>query len=162
MEQIVRPDRADGYEGNLSKIHVENLSAYTSLRKTLSDPSSLSVELPTACLWDLGAPPEPISDEQIEPDNTPIIQQGDFNRFVREKLEGLADGDFEGFIAPELLCNVTVADYCNEHNISAGDRQSRIILARHFSELVNGITPTASIFLNLTGGKPLLVAGIRS
>ena len=32
-------------------------------------------------------------DQQIEPDNTPIIQQGDFNRFVCEKLEGLADGD---------------------------------------------------------------------
>ena len=66
----------------------------------------------------------------------------------------------EGLIAPELLCNMTVADYCNEHNISAGDRQSRIILARHFSELVNGRTQQHQSFWNLTGGETTISAGI--
>jgi hypothetical protein len=162
MEQIVRPDRADGYEANLDKTHVENLSAYRSLRKTLSNPSALSAELPTANLWDLDAPPDSLSDVQIEPHPTRIIRQADFEGYVREKLEGLADGDLKGSFAPELLCKITVADYCDEHEISGDDRKSRINLSRHFSELVNGKSSAASIFLNLTGGRPLLLAGNRS
>ncbi|MGB8311987.1 MAG: hypothetical protein WCE81_09015 [Halobacteriota archaeon] len=47
---------------------------------------------------------------------------------------------------------------CEEHNISGDDRQSRLKLGRHFNELVNGKSPTAVIFLNLTGGKPLVLA----
>jgi hypothetical protein len=82
MEQIVRPDRADGYEGNLSKTHVENLHAYRSFRKTLSDPSSLSAELPTTCTRDLGASSNLLSNEQIEPALAPIIQQAEFEGYV--------------------------------------------------------------------------------
>ena len=89
-------------------------------------------------------------------------REAHFDGYVSERLGWLADGDYKEPRDPEYLCNFTVAMYCEENNISADDRQSRIILERRFSELVNGNGPAASIFLKLTGGKPLLLEGDES
>jgi hypothetical protein len=87
----------------------------------------------------------------------PLVRQAEFECYVREKVGCLAERDREKALAPELLCNVIVNEFCQEHNIS--DRQSRIKLARHFSKLVNEKGAVAPIFLRLTGGKLLLLAG---
>jgi hypothetical protein len=45
----------------------------------------------------------------------------------------------------------------SQHHQRKIDRRPRAY--RIAGELVNGTTPTASLFLNLTGGKPLLLEG---
>jgi hypothetical protein len=45
----------------------------------------------------------------------------------------------------------------SQHHQRKIDRRPRAYTIA--GELVNGTTPTASIFLNLTGGKPLLLEG---
>ena len=91
-------------------------------------------------------------------DLAPIIQQADFEGYVCERLERLANGDCAEPRDPEFLCNFTVAQYCDDREV-ASDKQSRIVLAQLFNDLVNGNGPAASVFLNLTHGKPLLIAG---
>jgi hypothetical protein len=53
------------------------------------------------------------------------------------------------------LCNETVAQYCKGRDLT-NDRQTALVLAQRFGELVNG--SAANIFAKLTGGKPLNLA----
>jgi hypothetical protein len=96
----------------------------------------------------------PVTTKNLDPEDIQELREADFNGYVLERLGWLAGGNKE--YRPETLCNATVESYCEEHDIS--DRQSCVKLARRFSDLVNGTTPTAGIFLNLTGGKPLILA----
>lgn len=95
-------------------------------------------------------------DIPITPQNsTLIISQADFEQYVINTLGGLSGADHD----PYTLLNEMVTKYCDANGITT-DRQTRRIFAERFAELVNGLGPATSIFLRLTGGKPLALLGL--
>ena len=81
--------------------------------------------------------------------------KADFEKYITNTLEALASSATSHF-EPGVLLNETVNQFCADRDIDT-DRQARLILAHRFREFVNG--EAAHLFLRVTGGQPLLLAG---
>jgi len=158
-------------QGNNNKINNNNNNNKGSLKgnleehtcifspgDSLSAPESDQTEADNNAILPLGDadPSEPTLKEGVKGTlNGVKVVEADLNRYVFDALTHLSNGNAATF-DPAILCNETVAQYCTDRGITK-DRQTALILAQRFSELVNGTDEVASIFLKLTGGKPLIL-----